>query len=462
MAGPKFTGAVAKYPARFAVGAYLALIAVGTGVLLLPACRVPGVPRFTLLDALFTATSAVCVTGLTVRSTGQEFSWVGQAVLLGLIQLGGIGIITVTTLATFFGEGRGGGGIRQQLAVSEALGSRPGDDVRWVVRTVVLAVLGFEAVGFGLLFTRNLEDYDPSTASWHALFHSVSAFCNAGFALHDDSLVRYRADVWVNLTIGGLIILGGIGFPVVLDVHRGVRQRGWWWYRDLALHTKLVLLGTAGLLLLGTAAFLILESRNTLVGLSWPEQLLTAFFHSTTCRTAGFNTVSVSGLTNAMLFVSILLMMIGASPCSCGGGIKVSTVMVLALLARDRLRGLENVRFARRTISEGMIDRAVAVVLLYSLALVLGLTVLLALEQSEHPHHASPNPFLDAMFEVASALGTVGLSTGLTTELGTTGRCILIGLMFIGRLGPISLFVAVSRTRRDVRLEYAKEDVLIG
>jgi trk system potassium uptake protein TrkH len=163
-----------------------------------------------------------------------------------------------------------------------------------------------------------------------------------------------------------------------------------------------------------------------------------------------------------MLFVSILLMMIGASPCSSGGGIKVSTLMVLVLLARDRLRGLENVRFARRTISEGMIDRAVAVVLLFSLALVLGLTVLLAIEQSHHPHHASQHMFLDALFEVASALGTVGLSTGLTTELGDGGRCILIVLMFIGRLGPISLFVAVSRTRRDVRLEYAKEDVLIG
>lgn len=461
MAGPRFTGAVTKYPARFAVGAYLALIAVGTGLLLLPVCRGREAAPLTFLDALFTATSAVCVTGLSVRSTGNDFSLLGQAILLGLIQLGGIGIITVTTLATF-GDGRGGGGIRHQLAVSEALGSRPGDDVRWVVRTVVLAVFGFEAVGFGLLLLRNLADYDLPTAGWHALFHAVSAFCNAGFALYDDSLMRYRSDAWVNLTICGLIILGGIGFPVVLDVYRGVRQRRWRWYRDLTLHTKLVLVGTGGLLLLGTAAFLILEQRNMLAAFPWSERLLTAFFHATTCRTAGFNTVNLAGLTNAMLFVSILLMIVGASPCSCGGGIKVSTLMVLSLLARDRLRGLENVRFARRTISEGMIDRAVAVVLLYSLALVLGLTVLLAIEQAEHPHHATEQVFLDAMFEVASALGTVGLSTGLTTQLGDAGRCVLIVLMFVGRLGPISLFVAVSRTRRDVRLEYAKEDVLIG
>lgn len=457
----RFTGAVAKYPARYALGAYLALIAVGAVLLSLPVCRAPGAAPWTPLDAAFTATSAVCVTGLTVRSTGRDLSPVGQAILLGLIQLGGIGIITVTTLVTF-GDRRSGGGVRQQLAISEALGSRPGENARWLVRTVVLAVLGFEALGFAALFVRNLADHDVPTAAWHALFHSISAFCNAGFGLYDDSLERYRQDVGVNLTIGGLIIVGGIGFPVLLDVYRGVRKNGRGWYTDLSLHTKLVLVGTAGLLAIGTAAFLVLEQNNVLAERSWPEQCLTAFFHSTTCRTAGFNTVEVAGLTNAMLFVSMLLMMVGASPCSSGGGFKVSTMMVLALLARDRLRGLENVRFARRTISEGMIDRAVATVLLFTLSAIAGLTVLLAIEQSAGPEYRSRGLFLEATFEVVSALCTVGLSTGLTTELGDAGRSVLIVLMFIGRLGPISLFVAVSRAQRDTRLEYAKEDVLIG
>ncbi|MCA9053906.1 MAG: hypothetical protein KDA75_08715 [Planctomycetaceae bacterium] len=461
MAGPRFTGAVAKYPARFALAAYVGLIVVGALLLMAPVCHADPERPFSPLDALFTSTSAVCVTGLVVRSTGNDLSMLGQGVVLGLIQLGGIGIITVTTLLSF-GDRRGGGGVRQQLAISEALGSRPTDDARWVVRTVVGSVLAIEGLGWLLLFIRNLADMTAADAAWHALFHSVSAYCNAGFGLYDDSLMQYESDVLVNLTIAALIILGGIGFPVMLDVYRGIRERGWNWFEDLSLHTKLVLWGTAGLLIVGTASFLFLERHNSLEDLPWPDRLLAAFFHSTSCRTAGFNTVEIAGLTNAMLFVSLLLMMIGASPCSTGGGFKVSTMMVLGILSRDKLRGFTNVRFARRTISEALIDRAVAAVLLFTLIAGVGLTTLLAVEQTGVPHTDSKGLFLDAMFEVVSALGTVGLSTGLTTQLGDGGRTLLIVLMLIGRLGPISLFVAVSRTRRDLRLDYAKEDVLIG
>lgn len=460
MSGPRFTGAVVKYPARFALGAYVALIVVGALLLMLPVCHADRGRPFSLLDAVFTSTSAVCVTGLVVRSTGHDLSLVGQAVVLGLIQLGGIGIITVTTLLTF--DNRKSGSMRQQLAITEALGSRPTDDARWVVRTVVLSVLAIEFSGWLLLLLRNLAEMPAADAAWHALFHSISAFCNAGFGLHDDSLMGYQADVTVNLTVSGLIILGGIGFPVLLDVYRGVQVHGWNWTEDLSLHTKLVLWGTAGLLAAGTASFLILERNNSLAGMPWPERLLVSFFHSATCRTAGFNTVDIAGLTNAMLFVSILLMMIGACPCSAGGGFKVSTLMVLGILSRDKLRGFDHARFARRTISESLIDRAIAAVLLFTLIAVLALTVLLAIEQTGIPHTDSKGLFLDAMFEVVSALGTVGLSTGLTTELGAGGRLLLIVLMLIGRLGPISLFVAVSRSRRDLRLEFAKEDVLIG
>lgn len=460
MAVPRFTGAVVKYPARFALGAYPALIALGAALLLLPVCQADRDHPLTALEALFTATSAVCVTGLSVRSVGHDLSFAGQAVVMALIQLGGIGIITVTTLATF--GRRRGGRVRDRLAVAQTLGSRPTDDARWVVRTVVLTVLLFEGIGFGLLFMRNLADQPAGEAAWHALFHSVSAFCNAGFGLHDDSLMRFRNDVLVNLTVCGLIIAGGIGFPVLLDLYRSIRSVGRDWSREISLNTRLVLTGTFGLLALGTIAFLLLERENTLKGMPFDQQLLVSFFHSTTCRTAGFNTVSVPALTNAMLFVSILLMMVGAAPCSAGGGFKVSTLMVLSTLAWDRIRGYEQTQFSRRAISEQNIDRAVAVVLLFVLLLCLGLTALLAIEQSRTPHSAGETLFLDAMFEVSSALCTVGLSTGVTPELGQSGHVLLIVLMIIGRLGPISIFVAVSRTARDPRLTYAKEDVLIG
>ena len=439
---------------------YSTLILTGALLLRLPISHADPARPLSFLDALFSSTSAVCVTGLSVRSVGQDLSFVGQCVLLGLIQLGGLGIITVTTLVSI--GGRGASGIRGQLALSETLGSRSTDDPRWVVRSVIAWVLAIEGVGFAILFARNLGDMPAADAAWHGLFHSVSAFCNAGFGLYDDSLMRFRADPVVNLTICPLIILGGIGFPVMLEVHRAVRERRWNFFRDLSLHTKLVLWGTGILLSLGTVAFLLLEQENTLAGLPWSERLLAAFFHSTTCRTAGFNSVDVGRLTDAMLFVSILLMLVGAAPCSTAGGFKVSTMMVLGIVAREKLRGYEAVRTAKRTLSEELIDRALAIVLMFMLVVGLGLTALLVVEHSGVSHVGSGGLFIESMFEVVSALCTVGLSTGLTTKLGDGGRILLILLMLVGRLGPFSLFVAVSRVRRDTRLAYAKEDVLIG
>lgn len=461
MSTPRFIGNAVKYPARFALVGYSTLILTGALLLLLPACHADLQRPFSFLDALFTSTSAVCVTGLSVRSTGNDLTLWGQAVVLGLIQLGGFGIITVTTLVSL-GGGRGPSGIRGQLALSETLGSRSSDDPRWVVRSVVAWVLAIEGVGFLILFVRNLADMPAANAAWHALFHSISAFCNAGFGLYDDSLVRYRNDAVVNLTICPLIILGGIGFPVLLEVNRGIRERGWKFFRDLSLHTKFVLWGTGFLLLIGTVSFLLLERDNALGGLSWSEQILAAFFHSTTCRTAGFNTVDIGRLTDAMLFVSILLMLVGAAPCSTAGGFKVSTMMVLAVVSREKIRGYEAVRTAKRTLSEELIDRAVAVVMLFLTMVGLGLTALMAVEHSGVSHAASGGQFIESLFEVVSALCTVGLSTGLTGHLDEGGRILLILLMLVGRLGPFSLFVAVSRVRRDVRLNYAKEDVLIG
>lgn len=460
MAVLKVTGAVTKYPARFALAAYLLLILAGALALLLPVCHADSARPFSLLDATFMSTSAVCVTGLSVRSVEHDFSLIGQVVLLGLVQLGGIGIITVTTLATLGIVRRGG--LRRTLAVAETLGSRPTDNVAWVLRTAMLIALSAEALGFIVLFLRNLVDMSPGHAAWHALFHAVSAFCNAGFTLSDSGLMAYQSDLAFNLTIGLLIIVGGIGFPVWLElarrhVHRRRRE-----LQTLSLHTRLVLLGTAGLLVTGMLSVLLLESDNVLEGRGWGDRLLIAFFHSTSCRTAGFHTVDLTQFTAATLFISVVLMTIGASPCSTGGGLKVTTMMVLGLLSWNRIRGFRNPQFAYRRISEDLIDRSVAVVLLYLLVAVVALTAVLSVEATDLPHAKSRGDSLDALFEVVSALSTVGLSSGFTAECSETARVLLIILMIFGRLGPISIFIAISRSRRDTRIEYAREDVLIG
>lgn len=456
---PKFTGAVAKFPARAAILSYLAVIALGTGLLSTPLCHAEGRTPFSFLDAAFTATSAVCVTGLTVRSTGHDLSFAGQLVVLVLIQSGGIGIMTFTTFGTLqLGRGYG---LRERLAVANTLGSRPRDDLRWVLGNVLLIVVLLEGIGFALLALRNLADFPLGEALWHALFHSVSAFCNAGFALHDDSLVRYHDSYSVNAIVGSLIVVGGLGFPVLLDLRRRFLPGGAGSER-LSLHTKIVLLGTALFLVLGAAAFLVLESENALAGRSWSQRIVVSVFQSITARTAGFNTLEIAGLTNATLFVLILLMTIGAGPCSTGGGFKVSTVVVLTLLAWAKFRGLKRVHFARRTVAAQTVEQSAAAVLVFAGIGILGLLGLLVIGQREMPHAAAAGVFLDASFEVVSALGTVGLSTGLTAELSEAGRVFLIGLMFVGRLGPLTVFVALSRSAAEQQIDYPSEDVLIG
>ncbi len=457
---PIFTGTISKYPARSALAAYALLIIVGTSLLMLPICQGDQQDSLTFLDAAFTSTSAVCVTGLIVRSTEHDLSPTGQLVVLTLVQIGGIGIITLTTLVTLQ-LGRIAG-IREQLAVSEALGSRPGENLRWVIRRVLVTVGLFEGVGFLILWGRNLQDMSAGEAAWQALFHSVSAFCNAGFSLHDDSLMQYQGDLMVNLTVCGLIIFGGLGFPVLFDVWKTWRKGPSPFWSHLALHSKLVLIGTALLLSIGTLAFLVLEHRNALTDMHPGRQLMVSFFHATSCRTAGFNTVDIGALTNATLFVSMLLMMIGASPCSTGGGFKVSTMMVLCLTARSKLRGDRQTHFSSRSISEEIIDRSIAAVLLFALIGVIGLTVLLSIEQSQASHLDTKGSFLETFFEVVSALGTVGLSTGITATLSVQSKLMLILMMFVGRLGPISIFVAVSSTQRNAPIEFPAEDVLIG
>ncbi|MBL9123933.1 MAG: hypothetical protein JNG90_09900 [Planctomycetaceae bacterium] len=456
----KFSGRLATYPARALFFWYFALITVGTSILLLPVCRGEHGP-ISVLDAAFTATSAVCVTGLTVRSTAHDFSFWGQLAIAGLIQVGGIGIITITTFVTLgFGRKQS---LRQRIVIAETLGTR-GGDLRGVLKQVFLVTAFIEGIGFVALWIPNLFD-DQLTyldGIWHAAFHSIAAFCNAGFALWDDNLMRYQTNVPVNLATCALLILGGIGFPTILDVRRN--WRGTWWQRwdGLQLHSKIMLLGTTALLVGGTAAFLALEWDNVLRDLSLGDRLLVSFFQATTPRTAGFNTVDMAALTNPTLLIIMMLMFVGAGPCSTGGGAKVSTVSVLALLAWSKFRGAARPHLYRRTIPEETTDRSVTTLLIFGLIAAAALTLLLLFDEPNLPHADSHGRFLDCSFEVVSALGTVGLSTNTTTTLNAMERIVIILVMFIGRIGPISVMIALSRSERAPHFEYPKEEILIG
>lgn len=466
------TGSMARYPARALFACYLSAILVGGMILALPISRQPDTEPIRFVDACFTATSAVCVTGLSVRSTGHDFSFFGQLTILVLIQLGGIGIMTVTTFVMLLMTGRVE--LRQQATFTETLGTSFKDRLYPVALRIIGLTLAIELIGAVFLYIRLLNYPGPSPV-WNAVFHSISAFCNAGFGLDDQNLSIYRSDVGINVTVMCLIILGGLGFPILVDLWQtgrrvgrdGSTQSKWkHYFAQLQPTTKLVLLGTIFLIVGGTALILFFEWTLALKEYPWQEKVLVASFQSVTTRTAGFNTIDLLGLSNATLFLFMLLMFIGAGPCSTAGGAKVSTIIILLMQAWQRLRGQGRVVAFRRTIPEATLERATMIVMLFVAFIVLGLIgILLGGEPFFRRYDVGSQPrdfFLKSMFEVVSALGTVGLSLGITPDLSSWSKTCLMVLMFAGRLGPISLVLAVSRPVRTDRLRYASQDVLTG
>lgn len=456
----RMTGSLERYPARVSLYWYSAILAIGTLILLLPASFSPTRPPLSVIDALFTATSALCVTGLSVRSTANDFSGFGQFVILVLIQLGGVGIMTVTTFVLFQLGGRGG--LRHRAVIAETLGAGPNQDLKWILGRVLMLSLAIELLGVVCLFARLIFLQPASQALWNAIFLSVSAFCNAGFALHDSSLIPYRDDWAINSTIMALIISGGFGFPVMIDLTRTI-PKGWpnAWY-DLHLHSKLMITASLTAIGLGTLFTLILEWDGVLASLPAEHKLLPSLFHSVSCRTAGFNSVDIGSLRDATLFFSIILMVIGAGPCSTAGGVKISTVALLIMQAYSRFRGRSHINLFRRTIPKESIDRALATIMFYLLVATLAFITILVVEEDHALAESTPWQFRDIMFEVVSALGTVGLSTGITASFSTTGKAILIALMFMGRLGPITVFAALALSRSKHTKEYASEEPLLG
>jgi len=446
-------------PEAVIVVSFVLLITLGTGLLLLPFCWSD--TTITPIDALFTATSAVCVTGLTVLDTGADFSLAGQVVILALIQIGGLGIITLSSFfAVIMGKRMP---VRQQEIVRQTYSSFDARSFLRLVRRIVLFTLGFELLGAAGLFVSWRDDFPTVQALGYSLFHAVSAFCNAGFSTFSGNLVAYRGDWAVNLIIMALIFLGGIGFLVIYDVERRLFYRSTPGVRELSLHSKLALFTSVVLIVAGTLIFLVLEYGNALGPMSFGDKILASLFQAVSPRTAGFNSVDLGMISSTTMVLIMLLMFVGGSPGSTAGGIKTTTLAVILVVAYNRFRGNSTANVLRRTIPEKNITEA-GVIVIVSLAVLLLFNFGLGWSESGSvPHRQDGALFIDSAFETVSAFATVGLSTGITPDLSDWGKIQIALLMLIGRVGPLTIAVAVARRRkRPLNLEYYRENVMVG
>jgi trk system potassium uptake protein TrkH len=446
-------------PAAILIASFGGAIAVGTLLLSLP---VAAAERLGFVDALFTATSAVCVTGLAVVDTGTRLTTFGQVVVLVLCQAGGLGIMTFAMLVVLL-LGRSVS-FRGHMVIEDTMHHSPSAELATLVRYVVAFTFAAEAGGALLLWLRWRSDFPIGHAAYLSVFHSVMAFCNAGFSLFPDSMVRYRADLVVNAVITALAIAGGLGFLVNMELRDQavLRLRGRRPPR-LSLHSRIVLAVSAALLVVGTIGFLITEWQNLLRGMPFAEKLLVSFFHSVTPRSGGFSTVDYGHAATATLFFTIFLMFIGGSPGSAAGGVKTTALGLLLVLLRARYRGRGRAMVFHRTIPHVVMDRALSVILLSWIVISAALLLLTVSELGNAPHAGARPAFVQLMFEIVSAVGTVGLSTGITPSLTPGGKMLIALLMFAGRLGPVTVALAAGRKGPGrVRYRYAEENVMVG
>ncbi|MDH5297489.1 MAG: ATPase [Desulfobulbaceae bacterium] len=434
------------------------VILAGTLMLHNQASHVAGPISWT--DALFTATSATCVTGLSVVDTGTTFSRFGQNVILALIQLGGLGIMTFTGLAFYLW--RHHVSLSDRIAVGQSLLHDPTFHLgRFLIR-ITLWTLAIETTGALLLYIQDPGGFAP----YSALFHAVSAFCNAGFSLHSNNLMAWRGNWGINLVFILLITLGGIGFSVLVELQeyaaggfqRTVRNQGrrLSWYAQVVIKTSLFLV-IAGWLAIYVAEFVGFNRQ-----LPAAESILTALFQSVTCRTAGFNTIDIGQMTTVSLLIMLALMFIGGAPGSCAGGIKVTTLRALTAFIQAQLKGRRQTVIGRFAVAQDAVNKAL-ILIVFAFGIITCATLLLSItEGGDIPHPETRGLFLEILFEAVSAFGTVGLSTGLTPKLSMAGRWIITLLMFIGRLGPIVFLVAIQSFQKKLFYNWPEENMLIG
>ena len=439
-------------PGRLIVLVFLFIILLGAGLLCLPAASRSGEPT-PFLTSLFTATSATCVTGLIRVDTGTHWAMFGQVVILLLIQIGGLGFMTIACL--FFFALRRKIGLRERMVLAQALGSDSYSGIVSLVRNILRGTAAVEGVGALILFFRFLPEFGFGRALWYGVFHSVSAFCNAGFDVLADvdvggSLCRYATDPVVNFTIMALIVIGGLGFAVWGDIRHHRR------FSRLSVYSRLVVIITTVLIFGGAGVFAALEwnNPNTIGDLTVPQKLMAALFQSVTLRTAGFATFDQNALSDVSKAASDLLMLVGGSSGSTAGGVKTATVGVILLSAWSTARGRTSVHVMKRRIPRQAVENASALFILVLLLSGLGAAFL-----SIADHVSLEN----ALYETISALCTVGLTTGITSSLGTASQIILIVLMFFGRLGIMTISVGfMAANRAEERVSYAETKIMIG
>lgn len=450
-------------PTRRIAFSFFMVIFIGAYLLSLPICN-NGI-TIPFVDHLFTATSATCVTGLVTKTVSEQYSVYGQIVIIVLIQIGGLGFLTLLNMMLVLLKKKLS--FTNKIIMQEALNQNSLADIAKYIRRVIKYTFFFEFVGAVLLCFVFIPEFGVGKGIYYGIFHSISAFCNAGFdILGSQSLVGYQKDILVNFVICGLIIAGGLGFIVWVDL-----RLAWDHYKEnfkvfrvrkfvtsLTFHTRIVLIMTGLLLISGTGVILALEWNNpaTLGTLSWPYKILASFFQSTTLRTAGFATVDIASLYDPTKLVMCCFMFIGGSPAGTAGGIKTVTFAIILLYIHMTARGSTHIHLMKRSLSDHVVKRALSVALI-SFFIVLGGLVILSVSENKE--------FIDLMFEAYSAFATVGLTAGVTSGLSVIGKFVIMVLMYIGRIGPITMVLIFAKQyseRKGKDIQYPVSDVLIG
>lgn len=435
-------------PSRKLILGFLLVIVVGTFLLMLPISLKEG-QSINILEALFTVVSAVCVTGLNVVDISTVFSPFGDGVILFLIQIGGLGVMTFSSIL-FLVAGQKIT-LYTRILLKEERNATSSGEILSFIRLMLLTVFLIESIGAVILIYEFKKIMPDTQAFYYGIFHSISAFCNAGFSLFGDNLEQFRGNATVSLTISYLIILGGMGFAIInsfiMMIRKGVSR--------FTLTSKLAILISMILTFGGAILFFILEYSNptTLSNIPWQDKIVSSIFQSVTLRTAGFNTLPLGHLREATIFMSCIWMFIGASPGSTGGGIKTTTIGVVFFYVYGVIRGKEHIEIFNRQLGWEIMNKALALLVISLTYISVVIMLLLMIE---------PFPMDKIAFEVISAFGTVGLSLGITPNLTVLSKLIIIITMFIGRLGPMTIAFALGEEKKKSKIKYPKEDILIG
>ncbi|ERL26726.1 MULTISPECIES: TrkH family potassium uptake protein [unclassified Leptotrichia] len=428
---------------------FIIIILIG-GFLLSSPIAIENGQRTNLLEGMFTATSAVCVTGLTVNDVSKVYNLFGKTVIMVLIQLGGIGIITFSTVVVAMISKKVG--YFAKKLIQEDINTNTTFEIQKFVKKVLTTVFIIEIIGAAILFLKFIKIFDYKTAAYYAIFHSISAFCNAGFALFSNNLSDFKNSIIINTVIPVLIFLGGIGFAAILNIYQYFLKKD----KRLTTTTRIAIKMSIFLIIFGTIITFILEYSNnkTLGTLPFFEKIGAAFFQSVTTRTAGFNTISIAELREPTVFLFVVLMFIGASPGSTGGGIKTTTAGLILFGIITTIKNKEHLEYNKRRISWKIYNKAMVIVFISIMYVAVVLFLLIWLEDIR---------VIELGFELVSAFGTVGLSRDLTPQLSSISKLLIMITMFVGRVGPLTITLALSRMKNPKgRYVYPKEDILIG